>query len=235
MRPAHTSEQIQSPVSWAELPWGAYYRDALERQMQPWWSKIFGFHLLKIGCLSTEIASEKCAIAHQVNVGKAGQNMHVVANPYQLPFAAKSVDACFLAHELAYSIDPHSILREIDRVLIDDGWMIISNFNPVSLVGLGKLLPVIRHRQPHISRMFTQIRLLDWLSVLNYEVMHQSCFQVLPWHKYGGRFISTHLPSLGCLSLIVARKRTLPLTCRQIKMGTKNPLLNRTVGAVRNY
>lgn len=234
MKPAYIPRKIQSPQSWAELPWGEYYREALERQIQPWWSKIFGFHLLKVGCLSAEIASEKCAIAHQVNICEEGHNMQVVASPYQLPFAAKSVDACLLAHQLAYSVDPHRILREVDRVLIDDGWLVISNFNPTSLIGLGKLLPVMRHRQPYTSRMFTQVRLLDWLSVLNYEVIYQTCFQVLPWRKYGGRFISLHLPSLGCLGLIIARKRTLPLTFSQLRMGVRSPLRSRVVGVARN-
>jgi hypothetical protein len=26
--------------------------------------------------------------------------------------------------------DPHRLLREVDRVLIDDGWLILSGFNP---------------------------------------------------------------------------------------------------------
>lgn len=28
------------------------------------------------------------------------------------------------------SADPHRLLREADRVLIDDGWLILSGFNP---------------------------------------------------------------------------------------------------------
>ncbi len=63
--------------------------------------------------------------------------MQVLASPYQLPFAEKSVDACLLSHTLAYAANPHRILREVDRVLIDDGWLVISGFNPFSLLGLG--------------------------------------------------------------------------------------------------
>ena len=235
MKPAQTHQQIDAPTSWAELPWGEYYRAALEQQLQPWWPKFFGFHLLKIGQLSAEIASDKCAISHQVNVGEQGTNMQVLASPYQLPFAEKSVDACLLSHSLAYATDPHRILREVDRVLIDDGWLVISNFNPISILGAGKLVPLLRQRQPYISRMFTQMRLLVWLSLLNYEVMHMSCFHVLPWHKEGGRFISTHLHALGCVSLIVARKRTIPLTLNPMKFGARKPWFSRAVGATKSY
>ncbi|GAA3577247.1 class I SAM-dependent methyltransferase [Gibbsiella greigii] len=235
MRPAHTLQKLNSPRSWGGLLWGEYYRDALERQLQPWWPKLFGFHLLKLGNLSAELATEKCAISHQVNVGLEGDNLQVIAAPYQLPFAAKSVDACLLAHTLSYADDPHRMLREVDRVLIDDGWLVISSFNPFSLLGLGKLVPGLRRRQPYASRMFTQMRLLDWLSLLNYEVLYQARFQVLPWHRLGGKFLSTHLPALGCMSVIVARKRTVPLTPVPMKVGARKPSLSRAVGATKSY
>ncbi len=47
-----------------------------------------------------------------------------------------------MTHCLAYSHDPHWLLREVDRVLIDDGWLIISGFNPFSLLGMAKLVLV---------------------------------------------------------------------------------------------
>ncbi|CAI1005183.1 MAG: class I SAM-dependent methyltransferase [Serratia proteamaculans] len=235
MKPAHTLQKLTGPQSWAELPWGEYYREALERQLQPWWSKLFGFHLLKLGNLSACLATDKCAISHQVNVGLEGDNLQVIGDAYQLPFAAKSVDACLLAHTLSYADDPHRMLREVDRVLIDDGWLVISTFNPFSLLGLGKLVPGLRQRQPYVSRMFTQMRLLDWLSLLNYEVLHQSRFHVLPWQRKGGKFLCTHLPALGCMSVIVARKRTLPLTPTPMKFGARKPALSRAVGATKSY
>lgn len=105
----------------------------------------------------------------------------------------------------------------------------------MSLLGAGKLVPLLRQQQPYVSRMFTQMRLLDWLSLLNYEVMYLSRFHVLPWHKGGGRFISTHLPALGCVSLIVARKRTIPLTFNPMKFGARKPWFSRAVGATKSY
>ncbi|MBD8164477.1 class I SAM-dependent methyltransferase [Erwinia persicina] len=234
MKPAKTRQFRQIPESWSQIPCGEYYRDALSHQLRPCLSKLYGFHLLKIGSLSAEIDTECCAISHQVNVGLGGELLQVRADPLSLPFESKSVDACLLAHTLAWSSDPHRILREVDRVLIDDGWMIISGFNLFSVLGIGKLIPGVHRRVPWNSRMFTQMRLLDWLSLLNYEVMQRTRFQVLPWNRQGGKMISTHLPALGCLNLIVARKRTFPLTRNPAKKSASQRQLQ-AVGATSQF
>lgn len=76
---------ISPPLSWSEIPWGEYYRAALEQQLAPWWPKLFGYHLLKIGTLSSQLATEKCGISHQVSVGMKGDNLQVIADPCCLP------------------------------------------------------------------------------------------------------------------------------------------------------
>lgn len=227
MKPARIPHTVTAPEHWSSMPWGEYYRETLEQQMKPWLAKLYGFHLLKIGNLSAEINTEACAISHQVNVSLAGNPMQVRADPLHLPFAEKSVDACLLAHTLPWCSDPHRLLREADRVLIDDGWMILTGFNPVSLMGLRKLVPVLRKGTPYNSRMFTLMRQLDWLSLLNFEVLHYGRYQVLPWSRHGGKLLSTHLPALGCLQLIVARKRTIPLTLNPMKSGKRKPSYGR--------
>lgn len=235
MKPARIPHTATPPVRWADMPWGEYYREALELQLKPWLAKMYGFHLLKIGNLSAEINSESCAISHQVNVSLAGQPVQVMADPLHLPFAEKSVDACLLAHTLPWCPDPHRLLREADRVLIDDGWLVLSGFNPLSLMGLRKLVPVLRRSSPYNSRMFTLTRQLDWLSLLNFEVLYCSGFQVLPWARQGGKMLSTHFPALGCMQLIVARKRTIPLTLTPMKQSKAKRQLRPAVGATRQY
>lgn len=233
MKPARTPRTVVAPGGWDDLPKGEYYREALERELKPWLAKLYGFHLLKIGNLSAEINTASCAISHQVNVSLGGVPAQVRADPLHLPFAEKSVDACLLAHTLAWCTDPHRLLQEVDRVLIDDGWLVLSGFNPISLLGLGKAIPFARRSPVIRSRMFTLMRQLDWLSLLNFEVLHYSRFRVLPWSKQGGKLLSTHLPALGCLQLIVARKRTIPLTLNPLKQSRNKPRVRQTVGATR--
>ena len=68
------------------------------------------------------------------------------------------------------------------------------------------------------------MRQLDWLSLLNFEVLNYGGFQVLPWARQGGVLLSTHLPALGCMQFIVARKRTIPLTLNPMKQSkSKTP------------
>ncbi|MCG7388110.1 MULTISPECIES: methyltransferase domain-containing protein [Pantoea] len=235
MKRAKTRQILTAPHSWRDMPWGDYFRDALTQQLQPYLGKLYGFHMLKIGNLSAEINTEHCAISHQVNVGSEGELLQVLAQPTQLPFESKSIDACLLAHTLAWSQDPHRVLREVDRVLIDDGWMIISGFNPFSLLGVSKALPGIQRKAPWSGRMFSQMRLLDWLSLLNYEVVFRTRFQVVPWHRQGGKVISAHLPALGCLNIVVARKRTFPLTPTKAKKALSNAQLRPAVNATRQF
>lgn len=233
MKPARTSRTLVAPGGWDDLPKGEYYREALERELKPWLAKLYGFHLLKIGNLSAGINTESCAISHQVNVSLGGAPIQVRADPLHLPFAEKSVDACLLAHTLPWCSDPHRLLQEVDRVLIDDGWLVMSGFNPISLLGLGKAVPLVRRSPVIRSRMFTLMRQLDWLSLLNFEVLHYSRFRVLPWSKQGGKLLSTHLPALGCMQLIIARKRTIPLTLNPMKQSLNKPRVRQTVGATR--
>lgn len=233
MKPAHAPQTYTAPANWADLPWGMHYQKALEHAFAPWWPRVFGFHLLKIGALSNAIATDTCAISHQVNISSfATDDVHVVADPYQLPFSEKSVDACLLAHTLSYSSDPHRILREVDRVLINDGWVLLSGFSPISLLGAGKLTPGLRQCQPYCARMFTQMRMMDWLSLLNYEVLYQGAFHVIPWKM---PHAAPHSTPLGCLTIIVARKRTIPLTMSPMRQKFNKLPVRRAVGATKSY
>lgn len=123
------------------------------------------------------------------------------------------------------------MLREVDRVLVDDGWLIISGFSPLSLLGMGKLVPGLRRRLPYSSRMFSMGRLIDWLNLLNYEVLAASRFQVLPWHNPCVSLLSRHFPAMGCLMLIVARKRTVPLTLTPQRVLLAHHSIRRALGS----
>jgi SAM-dependent methyltransferase len=235
MKPTDILSKRHSPDSWADWPWGEYYREALSDQLQPWLSKLCGFHLLKIGNLSAELNTQNCTITHQINVGGRGARLHMVADPYQLPFIAKSIDACLLAHVLCHEEEPYRLLCEVDRVMVNDGWLLISNFNAFSLAGASRLLSQLHYSPPYISRLFTRNCLSSWLHELNYEVLEQVCFHVLPWQPKDCSFLSTHLPALGCINFIVARKRTQPLTPISMKAAAKKQLVGRTVGATKSY
>lgn len=46
--------------------------------------------------------------------------------------------------------------------------------------------------------------------------------------------LSAHIPALGCLQLVVARKRTIPLTLNPMKQNKSKTPIRQAVGATRN-
>ena len=225
MKPALSFQEGPKPLSWQQFPHGDYLRCDIERKLSPWLPRMFGYHMLKIGGLSAELESRFCNIKHQVNLDNKNSLRNITSDLPQLPFLEKSIDACVLAHQLDYSSDPHQLLREVDRVLINDGYVILTGFNPMSAIGLASLFPWRKNNLPWSGRMFTPHRIKDWLSVLNFEVVYSDCFALAPLTRY--RTIWTWFENLGGDSVkpisgiyfIVARKRTYPL--RPIKSAWK--------------
>ena len=97
-----------------------------------------------------------------------------------LPFPNASIDLVVLPHSLELARDPHQTLREVERVLVPEGRVVITGFNPASLWGL-------RQRAGHMRRgmgfgreqnlylpsggdFLGYWRLRDWLRLLSFEV-----------------------------------------------------------------
>ena len=57
------------------------------------------------------------------------------ATSTRLPFDASSLDLVVLPHALELARDPHLALREVERVLVPEGRVVIVGFNPASLWG----------------------------------------------------------------------------------------------------
>nr|WP_086941266.1 methyltransferase domain-containing protein [Thaumasiovibrio occultus] len=217
MKPARISRDIQPPVGWDALPNGHLVSTLFQGRLDEWCPKIFGYHFLKLGGLSCELSSAPCNVSHHILLDRENPHRNVTADPLALPFVEKSIDACLLINQLEYCNDPHALLREIDRVLISDGYLLIGGFNPISLFGLASMLPWKRHKYPWCGRMFTPYRVKDWLHLLNYEVVSHENFGILPATRHEmcwvwmENILSDPLASFGGLYFIVARKRTCPL------------------------
>lgn len=217
MKPARTLEHIEPPHSWSDVTNGTWVAELLQTRLDEWSPKLFGYHMLKLGGLSGEVSSQHCSIQHQVCIDKCSDYRTLVADYFQLPFIEKSFDACILLHQLDYCTDPHRLLREIDRVMVDDGYLILSGSNPLSLLGFQGLLPWNRKKNPWLGRMFLPARVQDWLALLNYEVIYHDDFAILPSARHSAcaawleNMIAEPLNAFGSFYFMVARKRTCPL------------------------
>jgi hypothetical protein len=85
-----------------------------------------------------------------------------------------------LPHTLELATDPHRALREVERVLVPEGRVVIVGFNPASPWGLRQRLGHVRHGvgidragamfMPRSGEFIGYWRLRDWLRLLGFEL-----------------------------------------------------------------
>ena len=224
MKSALAYREPSTPQSWLALPMGDVILDNINQAIAPWTTKFFGYHLLKIGALSGALDCHQSPIKHQITVAHNNENSSVIADIDDLPFVEHSIDVCLLGHQLEFSVDPHHVLREASRVLIPNGYMVITGYNPLSFAGLNKLMPYRRKQIPWREQFFTPMRVKDWLELMGFEILEDkrllhSTLVGYSESKSPGklnslwqRFAQTYLPALGSVYVIIAKKRVHPLT-----------------------
>lgn len=220
MKPALAYRQPHYPRTWQDLPNGELILSAIEEALQPWWQKFFGYHLVKLGHLSGELKTPHCTISNQVCITPKHQG-DIIGDIDDLPLLEHSVDVCLLSHALEFSLDPHHVIREANRVLIPNGYLVITGFNPFSLAGLNRFIPYRKQQSPWNEHFFTPMRVKDWLQLMGFEIlMDQRCLHSNLISKQSEHslatvwrnFASNYLSSFGSVYIIVAKKRVLPLT-----------------------
>jgi SAM-dependent methyltransferase len=158
----------QSPAAWLATPLGRYL---LEREMQyvdAAVADVFGYNALQLGVPEQDFlrASRipfKCRVAPR---GPAG----LCARFSDLPVASNSIDLLVLPHVLEFSVNPHQILREVQRVLMPEGHAVIACFNPWSLWGLRRAFNRTPGVYPWDAQFIALPRLKDWLALLELEI-----------------------------------------------------------------
>lgn len=145
------------------------------------------------------------------------------ADAAALPFAENSLDLVLLPHTLELCADPHAALREVARVLLPEGRVVISNFNATSFWGLRhgreKRLQRLGWGKPYLPAQIEHIgywRLCDWLRLLGFEVehVHFGCYRPavrsalwLERYRWLDRWGPRWWPILGAAYCVVAVKR----------------------------
>lgn len=221
MRSARSESAPEYPKKWQQLSQGMLARVELEEALIPITERIFGYYLVKMGSLSSQIGIPKCQVKHQYSCAPhANQHNDLCAKSCKLPFQNNSVDAFLLVGELDFAQDPHQIIREIDRAITADGKVVIAGFNPFSIAGIIKYLPINRKNILHQGRFFTAARIKDWLNLLDFEIVQQdnllysSLFmrKRLNKHSRVQKWLKRYLPWFSSMYIIVARKREIPLS-----------------------
>ncbi len=133
---------------------------------------LFGFHALQLGFPALD-GLQANRMPHRWLASDAhpepwplGRDV-ILTNYEALPFPSASLDLLVLPHTLELSYDPHATLREVERVLVPEGRVVICGFNPNSLWGLTK---TCRRGFHDVGNFIGQGRLRDWLKLLSFEV-----------------------------------------------------------------
>jgi SAM-dependent methyltransferase len=129
---------------------------------------IFGFHAMQLGMPEVDLLRES-RIAHRVRIA-AADRPDVYAKCHELPLATHSIDMVLLPHVLDFAAEPHAILREVDRVMMPEGRLVIVGFNPWSLWGLRSSVGFSRNDYPWNGRFVSLPRVKDWLALLGFDV-----------------------------------------------------------------
>jgi SAM-dependent methyltransferase len=174
---------------WYESPLGQYLLEKERAYLDDVTPDIFGFHAVQLGLPGYDLLREN-RITHRMRVADLG-DPDVYAKPHELPFATQSIDLVLMHHALEFAGEPHAILREVDRVMMPEGRLIIVGFNPWSLWGLKSALGFSRHEYPWNGHFLSLLRVKDWLALLGFEVSAGRLIAYTPpfeSDKWRGRF-----------------------------------------------
>ena len=235
---------------WCQTPPGRYLLAWERAQFDSTVADIFGYHALQLGLpelnalsanrmphrwLATGAAMPPSASTATPASSTPRQPSDGAQDPSQtlraalmadfaaLPFPANSLDLVVLPHALELNVDPHATLREVERVLVPEGRVVISGLNPASLWGL-------RQRRAHLYRRFGvgelflpeagdyigYWRMRDWLRLLGFEVEvgRFGCYRAavasekwLQRFEWMDRVGDRWWPILGAVYFLVAVKR----------------------------
>lgn len=236
------NSEIIGLTDWLKTPPGQYLLAWESSQFDHAVSDIFGYHALQLGfpeldTLATNrmphqwlAATGTLPNARRVTERETSNSTPssrpkaaLLTDAGALPFAANSLDLIVLPHTLEQSPDPHATLREVERVLVPEGRVVISGLNPASLWAM-------RQRRGHFYQRFGRSdlflpdagefigywRLRDWLRLLSFEVesarfgCYKPSFETEKWlsrfdwmDKAGQRW----WPIFGAVYFLVAVKR----------------------------
>lgn len=158
---------IFSPQEWFETPLGQYVRDWEVTHVARVVSDIFGYHAVQLGLPGVDLLSANRMPQRWLCVPHAAGA--VQAQPDALPFDSNSLDLVVLPHVLEFSDVPHQVLREVERVLVPEGHLVLTGFNPASLWGVRRFFSGRQAAYPWCGHYLALPRIKDWMQLLGFE------------------------------------------------------------------
>lgn len=231
---------IQALQNWYASAAGQILSKEVHHKLEQLLPSLFGYYALQIGAMNNEIdllTSSK--IGHKIHIMEDPNCGSVTASSLALPFPPDTLDLIVLPHTLDFSKHPHQVLREVHRVLISEGHIVIIAFNPLSMMGLGKLAFMRSKRVPWMGHFYSARRLKDWLKLLDFSVLKIDFVGLQPpiqnsrvqqrmqfMNKVDGVGLGRYrLGRFGGVQIFIAQKRELTLTPRPQPWLARRPIV----------
>ncbi|MBS0366222.1 MAG: methyltransferase domain-containing protein [Proteobacteria bacterium] len=218
VRTSHVADRDAALTTWWQGPLGRTLLAAESDLLAAAMEDVFGWELLQVGAwggarelLSGSRTRHKSVIAS----GGLSAGADVVARASQLPVAADCIDAVLLPHTIEFAADPYSILREVYRVMVGEGQLVVLGFAPWSLWGL-RARASRTGFPPGLRRVLSAHQVREWLVLLGFEVLREEGYLYRsPWsHREPGAGMSARMLRAGLTYplpagayLLKARKR----------------------------
>lgn len=206
-----------SPQEWFKSPLGQHLLSLEYGYINPIVMDTFGFYAIQMGNFDIDFLDHsRIPNKFSLNSNRAD----LMASNEALPFDEASVDLIIAPHILEQMAEPYELLKEIHRVLMPEGRLIISGFNPMSLWGIKKLLS-FDIDYPWNTRFIPLSKIKEWLPIIGLEMAEgkMGCYvppiQQFSWlkklhtmEKLGDRW----WPMLGGFYFLVIQKRVHGMT-----------------------
>jgi SAM-dependent methyltransferase len=215
---------------WYRSPLGQRLQQTEQAMLEQVLPNLFGFHLLQVGRPMEADLLDASRIVHRMvmdelplpsRTGSRKGEEGFLGQAHLLPIASDTIDVLLLPHALEYVNQPHEVLREVERVLIPEGHLVILGFNPWGLFGFRRLFSGWRDQSPWCGHFYSTLRLKDWLALLGFETVLVRHYFFRPPMQNNGimrrlaaleQIGSRFWPLLGGGYLLVAKKRVATLT-----------------------
>jgi len=177
--------------SWYRTPKGQLLFQQESQLVKKSISNLFGYYLVQLGCTAShewlhdsrvsnklvldDVLDSELMESWQLAVDKSQPQIspiHWVKTDLDyLPIAADSTDVMLLPHTLETVQDPYYLLRQVDAMLIAEGHIVLTGFNPLACgvmkSKLGRDAQTFRN-----ANLVRSSRVIEWLTVLGYDIEH---------------------------------------------------------------
>lgn len=212
--------------AWFSQPLGRSLQAMEINRLRTLWPQLYGTVAVQLGHVGGLDLMDNCQVPRRYVVDLPAfepppLTMAVQAEVDALPFDTRSVDLALLPHTLEFAADPHQVLREVQRVLTPQGYVVLFGFNPVSLWGLWHVALKRRGQMPWCGHFIQLLRVKDWLKLLGFELVHGKMLYYRPPLRNEAFMDRLHFldkigdrwwPMAGAVYCVVAQKRVLAMT-----------------------